>query len=267
MFEFVRADFRRTTADSKSAVARVGHLLLNPGVHAVLLYRLSRWLHLHHLAPLGVLVSYVNSVITGAYISGRATIGKGLVIHHPHGTVIGATSVIGDDCTLVHGNVIGQLHGWDDRPTVGDRFTAATGAKILGRVTIGNDVHVGANSVVIRSLPDGVTAFGLPARIVFGRPRERSTAVDTPLTRLAIVQRLASLLRRDLDLPAPLDTIDESTALYGAGLGVDSIEMLKLVCAIEAEFGLTIDDVELASTHFDTVGSLTAFIQAMSKPS
>jgi serine O-acetyltransferase len=64
-------------------------------------------------------------------------------------------------------NVIGQLRGGGDRPTIGNHFYAGAGAKILGKIEVGSDVRVGANSVVIQSLPDGVTAIGVPARIIF----------------------------------------------------------------------------------------------------
>jgi serine O-acetyltransferase len=104
--------------------------------------------------------------LTGAQLSPRAIIGKGLVIYHPHGMVIGANTVIGDFCTLMQTNVIGQHRGGGDRPKIGDHFYAGAGAKILGKITIGNHVRVGANAVVLQSLPDNVTAVGIPAKIV-----------------------------------------------------------------------------------------------------
>jgi len=133
---------------------------------AVLLYRLSRWFQGHRVTPIAVVISYISSVLTGAQISARATIGKGFVIYHPHGTVIGATAVIGENCVLVHGNLIGQRYGGGDRPTIGDNFFAGSGAKILGAIQIGHNVRVGANSVVLSPLPDNATAAGIPATIV-----------------------------------------------------------------------------------------------------
>ena len=164
MFENVRADIRRLTDQESGLVLKFAVIFFNLGLHAVILYRLSSWLYLHHLGPLSVVITYFSSVFTGAQISRGAAIGKGLVIYHPQGTVVGPT-VIGDYCTLMQSNVIGQLHGGGDRPAIGDHFYAGAGAKILGRIKIGNHVRVGANSVVIHSLPDGVTAIGIPARI------------------------------------------------------------------------------------------------------
>ena len=166
MLGFIRADIKRMTDQEPSFALKLAVGVFNLGLHAVLLYRLSRWLYLHHLGALSVLITYVSSVYTGAQISRGAAIGKGLVIYHPEGTVVGPT-VIGDYCTLTQSNLIGQLQGGGDRPVLGDHFYAGAGAKILGRIRIGNHVHVGANSVVINSLPDGVTAIGIPAKIVY----------------------------------------------------------------------------------------------------
>jgi serine O-acetyltransferase len=165
MFENVRVDIHRLTDQESRLVVKFGVFFFNLGLHAVLLYRLSRWLYLHHLGPLSVVVTYFNSVLTGAQLSRGAAIGKGLVLYHPQGTVIGPT-IIGDYCTLMQSNVIGQLRGGGDRPIIGDHFYAGAGAKILGRIKVGHHVRVGSNAVVIHSLPDGVTAIGVPAKIV-----------------------------------------------------------------------------------------------------
>jgi serine O-acetyltransferase len=179
MFTTVRADIARLTQHEPTRLAKCGVLLFNLGLHAVLLYRLSAWLWHHHLAPVALGVSYLNAVLTGAQISPRARIGAGLVIYHPQGTVIGATTVMGQACTLTHHNVIGQRYGGADRPVIGDYFYAGTGAKILGSITIGHRVQVGANAVVLRSLPDGATAVGIPAEIVrWGRAAHHLSSLD-----------------------------------------------------------------------------------------
>ena len=166
MFENIRIDIARLISQEPNLLLKFAVIFFNLGLHAVLLYRLSRWFYLHHLGPLSIVVTYFNSIFTGAQISRVAVIGKGLVLYHPQGTVIGATTVIGNYCTLMQSNVIGQRRGGGDRPTIGDYFYAGAGAKVLGKITIGDHVRVGANAVVIRSLPDGVTAVGVPARIM-----------------------------------------------------------------------------------------------------
>lgn len=263
MFEFIRADIDKMIASERKAILKVGVLLFNPGLHAVLLYRLARWLFLYHMQPFAVLVTYLNSVLTGAQISYRATIGKGLTIYHPQGTVIGATAVIGSNCTLTHGNLIGQAYGGDDRPTIGDNFYAATGAKIMGKISIGHNVRVGANAVILNSLTDGAIVAALSAKIILGAGSDdRVTHQAAPSAdREAIQQRLVPLLRSAVSLHNAVDSINQSTRLLGEGIGVDSLELLKVVTAVEQEFGLTIDDGELQLSDFQTVGSLVTFIQ------
>ncbi len=167
----LRDDARALTAQEPTWLRKIAVLCLNPGFHAVLLYRVSRWLHLHHLSPLGFIVSYVCSAMTGAQISRRAAIGRRLVICHPFGIVIGAGSVIGDHCTLVGLNYIGQRNFTGVRPVIGSHLHAGVGAKLLGDIRVGDRVHLGADVVVTESLPDDVTIAG-------GVLRHRGIAAD-----------------------------------------------------------------------------------------
>src|ERR1043166_5288976 len=105
MFDHIKADAKRLLDQEPDRLHRLATLFFNLGFHAVVLYRLSSWLYRHGMGSLGGLVSYVNTVFTGAQISGRAIIGKGLLIYHAPGIVIGQTS-IGDYCTLTHANLI-----------------------------------------------------------------------------------------------------------------------------------------------------------------
>lgn len=266
MLDSVRADVRRMTAQEPGVASKIGLFFFHPGLQAVLFYRLARWLLLHHLGPLAVVTSYVSSVLTGAQISPRAIIGKGLRIYHPHGVVIGAGAIVGEHCTLSHGNMIGTFAGDELRPVIGYHFSAATGAKVLGKITVGDHVRVSPNSVVITSLPDNVVATGVPARILLREQPEGASAAPGAgePTAASTVDRLVSLLRRNVEaVPVPA-CMDASTGLLGEGIGLDSVEILKLVCAIEEEFRLTIDESELTAARFKTVGSLAAFIQEKS---
>jgi serine O-acetyltransferase len=267
VFDNIRADIRELTRNETRVLSKLGVTLLHPGLHAVLLYRAARWFHLHHLRPLAVLTSYFNSALTGAQISARAAIGKGLVVYHPHGIVIGATAVIGEFCTLVHGNVIGQLYGGGDRPVVGNYFFAGTGAKILGRLRIGDRVRVGPNAVVTQSLSDGLTVAGNPARIVRDRrsPDPESAARiadqgDSPASRAEVVQRLVGVIASSTEVGTASNAIGEDTVLLGEGIGLDSIGILYVISAIEEAFGFTIDEGDIKIWHLRTVGSLAAFI-------
>jgi len=166
MFDCVRADLQRLACQQGRRRIFYPELFIHLGFQAVFLYRLSRWFHLHRVRPVATLISYISSVLTGAQISPRATIGRGFVMYHPQGTVVGATAVIGENCVLTHANMVGQRYGGGDRPTIGNNFYASTGAKVLGAIQIGDNVRVAANSVVLSSLPDNATAAGMPATVL-----------------------------------------------------------------------------------------------------
>jgi acyl carrier protein len=167
--------------------------------------------------------------------------------------------------------MIGTFAGDEERPTIGDNFSAATGAKILGKITVGHNVRVSPNSVVITSLPDDVVAIGIPARVLLREAAATATpaapangAAPSEPAPSDMLERLIDLLRRNVEaVPLPAD-MNESTGLLGEGIGLDSVEILKIVCAIEEEFGLTLDESELTAARFKTVGSLVGFIQEKS---
>lgn len=254
----VKVDCRRVIAGEPGLAHAVVALCFNLGFHAVLLYRLSHWLHHHHLSGVGLVVSHWNSVLTGAQVSRRATIGRGLMILHPSGIVIGATAVIGDYCTLVGGNTLGQLRGTNDRPCIGDHFFAGAGSKILGAITIGAHVRVGANSVVIHSLPDHVTSIGIPARIVARRGPLTPRPAVRGVPRDAIFECLVVMLH---GLGIRLNGIAPDSALFEGGLNLDSIGLLQLACALDDEFGVSAEQFAALSRSIGTIGSLITWIE------
>ncbi|QWF71273.1 serine O-acetyltransferase [Methylomonas paludis] len=143
-------------------------LLAYPGVHAVLIYRLSHrwWLAGWKLAA-RVLAAF-GRWFTNVDIHPGACIGKRFFIDHGAGVVIGETSEIGDDVTIYHGVTLGGTT-WNKEkrhPTLGNNVMVGAGAKILGAITIGNNVRVGANSVVIKDVPPCCTVIGIPGRII-----------------------------------------------------------------------------------------------------
>lgn len=267
MLEYLLTDINALTAQESGWVAKFGIMLLHPGLHSVVLYRASRWFHLHRMTAVSVLINYLSSALTGAQISHRARIGKALVVYHPHGVVVGADAALGDNCVLVHGVVIGQLHGGGDRPQIGDRLYAAAGAKLLGRIQIGSNVNVGPNAVVTSALPDNVVVAGNPARIVGrrGTPHRATAAKRAPARassarETALLERIVALIRRSIDGTSARE-VDAHTPLLGGGVGLDSLEILRLINEIEEEFGLTIDEDVLKPEHLTDVSSLANFIK------
>ena len=142
-----------------------------PGFHALLMHRLAHWLWARELKWLARLTSHVGRWLTGIEIHPGATIGRRFFIDHGMGVVIGETAEIGDDCTLYHGVTLGGT-SWNKgkrHPTLGDGVVVGAGAKILGPISIGPGAKVGSNAVVVKDVPPGATAIGIPARIVDAR--------------------------------------------------------------------------------------------------
>lgn len=139
-----------------------------PGVHAIMLYRFANGLWRRGWRYMPRFLSYIARVWTSIDIHPGATIGRRFFIDHGTGVVIGETAEIGDDVTLYHGVTLGGT-SWSQgkrHPTLKDRVVVGAGAKILGPITVGTGSKVGANSVVIKDVPDDRTVVGIPAKVV-----------------------------------------------------------------------------------------------------
>jgi len=138
------------------------------GVQAVLFYRLTHFLWRYRLHWLARFISTFARWVTGIEIHPGAVIGRRFFIDHGMGVVIGETAIIGDDCMLYHGVTLGGTT-WDKvkrHPTLKNGVVIGAGAKILGPIILGENVRVGSNSVVVRSIDDNETVVGIPGRIV-----------------------------------------------------------------------------------------------------
>ncbi|MDR2016406.1 MAG: serine O-acetyltransferase [Burkholderiales bacterium] len=169
MFKYVREDIKAIFERDPAARSSWEILTCYPGVHALIFHRLLAgpcWrLGLRWLARW---FSTIARWMTGIEIHPGATIGRRVFIDHGMGVVIGETAEIGDDCTLYHGVTLGGT-SWNKgkrHPTLGTGVVVGAGAKILGPILIGNDARIGSNAVVVREVPPGATAVGIPARIL-----------------------------------------------------------------------------------------------------
>lgn len=140
--------------------------VLYPGLHAVWAHRAWNGLWRCGLRFPARLGSQLTRWLTGIEIHPGARIGRRLFIDHGMGVVIGETAVVGDDVLLFHGSTLGgrSMKRGKRHPTLGDRVVVGAGAKILGPVWVGDDVQVGANAVVVKDVPAGSVAVGVPAR-------------------------------------------------------------------------------------------------------
>ena len=173
---FAKIQEYATTVAQRDPAARskIEIFLCYPGVHAILLYRLSHRLWEKRFLTLARLISSFARFLTGVDIHPGARIGKNLFIDHATGVVIGETAEIGDDVTLYHGVTLGgtSFHQGKRHPTLGDRVIVGAGATILGPILIGNDARIGSNAVVLKDVPDSATAVGVPAQIVKHRGKK-----------------------------------------------------------------------------------------------
>jgi serine O-acetyltransferase len=138
------------------------------GLHAVSMYRESHKLWLEGRFKEARKINYEAHRLTGCDIHPGATVGEGFFIDHATGVVIGETAVIGDDVTLYQGVTLGgvSVEKGKRHPTIGDRVVIGANAIVLGNIFIGNDVRIGAGSVVLKDVPDSCTVVGVPGQIV-----------------------------------------------------------------------------------------------------
>jgi len=181
-----RADLTVACQRDPAARNRAEVALFYPGVHALWGYRLSRrlWTGGHRLAARGV--SALTQLLTGVDIHPGADLGPGLFIDHASGIVIGETAEVGRDVTIYHGVTLGgtSLARGKRHPTIGDRVTIGAGAKILGPITVGDDSRIGANAVVVKSVPPNSVVVGVPGQVIVRTHPRHSTEADLDNSRL-----------------------------------------------------------------------------------
>ena len=143
-------------------------LLLYPGLHAVCWHRVAHFIYNIKLKFLARLISQLVRFFTGIEIHPGATIGKGLLIDHGMGVVIGETAIIGDNCTIYQGVTLGGTGKEKGKrhPTLGNNVMVGSGAKILGPFSVGDNSKIAAGAVVLNEVPPDSTCVGVPARIV-----------------------------------------------------------------------------------------------------
>jgi serine O-acetyltransferase len=226
MFERLREDVNCVFDRDPAARNFFEVLTCYPGVHALLLHRLSHWLWNLGLYWLARFISTFSRWLTGIEIHPGARIGRRFFIDHGMGVVIGETTEIGDDCTLYQGVTLGGT-SWDKgkrHPTLHDDVVVGAGAKVLGPFEIGSGARIGSNAVVLKSIPPGATVVGVPGRLA-------GQALDQADARRAEVARRIGFdaygTTRDMADPVAhainkmLDHIhltDRKLALYGAAL-------------------------------------------------
>ena len=169
MFTRLRSDIQCILERDPAARSTWEVITCYPGLHAVVLHRLAHWFWTHGLKWLGRFTSHVARGLTGIEIHPGAVIGQRVFFDHAMGVVVGETAVIGDGCTIYQGVTLGGTSlykGAKRHPTLGKNVVVSAGAKVLGGFEVGDGAKIGSNAVVVKPVPAGATAVGIPARII-----------------------------------------------------------------------------------------------------
>ncbi|NOQ30293.1 MAG: serine O-acetyltransferase [Helicobacteraceae bacterium] len=168
LFSEIKDDFVNVYKNDPALHSKIELFFNYPGVWAITWYRISHRLYKNNFKLLARIFMGINQVITSIDIHPAATIGKRVFIDHGTGVVIGETSVIEDGVVIYQGVTLGGVSLTDEKrhPTIKENTVLGAGAKILGNITIGKNSKIGANSVVVRDVPDDSTAVGIPAHVI-----------------------------------------------------------------------------------------------------
>ena len=166
MFKNLSYDINNILERDPAARSKIEVLLLYPCIHALIAYRIAHFLYNHKRFFCARLLSQLARFFTGIEIHPGAKIGKGLFIDHGMGVVIGETSEIGDNVTIYHGVTLGGTGKEKGKrhPTVEDDVIIGAGAKVLGPITLKKGSRVGANTVVLKEVPEQATVVGCAGR-------------------------------------------------------------------------------------------------------
>jgi serine O-acetyltransferase len=212
MLHAIRQDFKAVFDRDPAATSKLEVILTYAGFHALMAYRVAHWLKSYGIPFIPRAISQVARWLTGIEIHPSARIGTGFFIDHGMGVVIGETAEIGDYVTLFQGVTLGGTgkERGKRHPTLGNHVVVGAGAKILGGITIGDNVKIGANSVVLKSVAANSTVIGVPARVIKtqgGRlPDATMDHINLPDP---ISDRLLALEQELIDLRKKLENRDE----------------------------------------------------------
>lgn len=168
MFKGIKKDINAIRERDPAARNSLEVLLLYPGLHSIILHRPAHWLYNRKVFFPARLISQFSRFLTGIEIHPGAKMGRGVLIDHGSGVVIGETAEVGDNCTIYQGVTLGGTGKEKGKrhPTLGKNVLVGSGAKILGPFTVGDGAKVASNAVVLQPIPPEATAVGVPARVV-----------------------------------------------------------------------------------------------------
>ena len=211
MLKAIKLDLQAVFDRDPAATSWLEVVLTYDGFHAVVAYRLSHWLKIHRVPVLPRVISQMARWLTGIEIHPSAKIGKGFFIDHGMGVVVGETAEIGDYVTLFQGVTLGGTgkERGKRHPTLGNHVVVGAGAKILGGITVGDNVKIGANSVVLKNVAANSTVIGVPARVIKTQgERLPDATMDHSIMPDPVSDRLLALEQELIELRKKLENQD-----------------------------------------------------------
>lgn len=232
-FREVREDIRNMVEKDPAARNGLEVLICYPGIWALIWHRPAHWLYKHHCPFLARLISQLTRFFTGIEIHPGASIGRRCFIDHGMAVIIGETAEVGDDVTIYQGVTLGGT-GKDTgkrHPTIGNRVVVSSGAKVLGPFKVGDDVKIGAGSVVLKEVPPNCTVVGIPGTIV--KRNGQSTTQDLNQVDLPdpIAVEMECLRKRIMELERILQAEHkiEAGCIDCAGSGHLEAELINVI--------------------------------------
>lgn len=221
MFDRIKQDIQVIFERDPAAKSVLEVLLCYPGLHAIWFHRLAHSLYKRGWVVLPRLISQFARFLTGIEIHPGAKISEGLFIDHGSGVVIGETAELGRNVTLYQGVTLGGTGKEKGKrhPTVGDNVVVASGAKVLGSFTVGNNSKIGAGSVVLQAVPPNSTVVGIPGQVVVkdGKRINDQTEIDLEHDQLPdpIVEMLTCMHRNMAKMETRIAYLEEELKKHG----------------------------------------------------
>jgi serine O-acetyltransferase len=213
MFFRIRSDIQCILERDPAARTTWEVITCYPGLHAVIFHRMAHACWTHGFKWLGRFISNISRALTGIEIHPGAKIGNRVFFDHAMGVVVGETAEIGDGCTIYQGVTLGGTSlykGAKRHPTLGKNVVVSAGAKVLGGFEVGDGAKIGSNAVVIKPVPAGATAVGIPARILESKVGESAdvTTAEPKFSAYGITQEddpISQALRGLIDTASSQD--------------------------------------------------------------
>jgi len=233
LFKTLREDIRTVFAEDPAARNILEVVFLYPGLHALWFHRLAHWLWEHRLRFFARSLSHCARFLTGIEIHPGAKIGRRFFIDHGMGVVIGETAEIGNDVLIYQGVVLGgtTLQKKKRHPTIGNNVVIGSAAILLGPITVGDGARIGANSVVVGSVPPGAIVVGVPGRVVEDRQRTAAMPLEHNKMPDPFSEAIRLILKEQHSLEERIRKLEELK-----GIGAVAGELESRIAEIEKAF-------------------------------